>query len=103
MSHFGDEMARLKSAVGMGFWIAVLVALGIWMAGKGWWLIGHGTVWIGLVLGLVGVLVCVMCARGVWLVVMLLAGYTTPRLARRDFRNTLSNFVMFARSGVWKD
>lgn len=103
MGHFADEMARLKSALGMGFWIGLLVWFGVWASMKGWWLLGHGYPWWGLGIGLLGVLVCIMSVKGVWVVFRLLMGHTTPRLARRDFRNTLSNFVMFARSGVWKD
>jgi len=103
MGHFQDEMGRLKSAMGMGFWIFLLAWLGVWMARKGWWMMGHDWVWTGLGMALLGVLICVMSLRGIWLVLMLLLGRTNPRLARRDFRNTLSNFVMFAKSGMWKE
>lgn len=52
---------------------------------------------------------CVSCVllwlafQGLMIVINLLRGRTSPRLAKRDFRNNLSNILMGAKTGMWKE
>lgn len=95
--------SRLWAAIVMGFWIALFVWGAWWLLQRGWWMMGHDWVLTGLAVVLIGGLMLGVCARGVMLVLSLLAGRTTPRLARRDFRNSLADFLMFMKTGLWKE
>lgn len=96
-------VGQILSAAVMGLWIALMAFMAAWMVRKGWWMIGHEWVFTGAALAALGVLWLGVCLRGAWLVLMVLAGRTSGRLARRDFRNSVANMLMFARAGVWKD
>lgn len=92
-------MARLVLLVWFGVWIYVLVGG------------GHYLVHVALRMGQIGwsmtallvlllAFVCVLAGlRLLMLAVMLVLGLTTPRLARRDFRNSIANALFFIRTG----
>lgn len=103
MRFLGLMLAQVWGAAVMGFWIFLMVAGALWLMRKGWWMMGHDWVFTGLAVAIVGVLLLVVCLRGAWLVLMLLAGRTTGRLARRDFRNSVADLLMFAKTGLWKE
>ncbi|PZP40314.1 MAG: hypothetical protein DI585_01175 [Pseudomonas fluorescens] len=96
-------VSRFFSALGMAFWVGLLTWFGWWLVAQAWYLMGHGWPLMGIALMVLALFLLLMCVRGVWLVLMLLAGYTTPNLARRDFRNTLANFLMVVKAGSWKE
>lgn len=87
----------------MAFWLCVMVWGAMWLLREGWWLIKIGWFFSGVGVILVGCVVVGVSVRGAWIVLTLLAGRTTPRLARRDFRDSVANLVMFAKTGFWKE
>lgn len=95
-------VARIWAAFWMCFWIGLMLWGVLWLEGEGRWLMGHNWPFTGLAIALAGLVITVVCGRGLWLVLMLLSGRTSVRLARRDFRNSLANLVMFAKTGLWK-
>lgn len=95
--------SRFWAAIIMGFWIGLLTWTAWWLMRTGWWMMGIDWVFIGLAVALLGLLVMAVCGRGIGLVLKLLAGKTTPRLAKRDFRNSLADLLMFMKTGLWKE
>lgn len=103
MRFLGQMLAQVWGAAVMGFWIFLMTLGAVWLVRKGWWMMGHDWVFTGLAVLLLGVLLFAVCLRGVWLVLVLLAGRTTGRLARRDFRNSVADLLMFVKTGLWRE
>jgi hypothetical protein len=96
-------MRRAVSAFGMMFWVGILALAAWWVVCTGWWLMGHHWELSGLAMCLAGLLMMGVAANGILLVISVLCGRTTARLAKRDFRNSMANLIMFARTGLWKE
>lgn len=96
-------MKRIGTAIWMGLWITLMVWGAWWLVREGWWMMQRDWIFTGFAVILVGLLIMVVSGRGIMLVLALLAGQTTPRLAKRDFRNSLANLAMFAKTGLWKE
>ena len=94
---------RVSSAFGMMFWVAVTAVLAWWVVCSGWWMMGHHWELSGLAVTIVGLVLMGMAANGILLIINVLTGRTTARLAKRDFRDSVANFIMFARTGLWKE
>lgn len=96
-------MRRLVSALGMCFWVGLLAIAAWWVVCKGWWMMGHHWELSGLLVVIAGLLMMGVAANGILLIGAVVSGRTTARLAKRDFRNSLANLIMFARTGLWKE
>ena len=96
-------MRRLISVFGMMVWVGLLAFAAWWVVCRGWWLMGHRWELTGLAVTIAGLVMMGMVAHGILLVMSVLSGRTTARLAKRDFRNSLANMIMFARTGLWKE
>jgi hypothetical protein len=91
---------------GASLWLLCLAlawgAGSVWCVGEGWHMMRAGWIWLGLIVALLGIFWLVLAGRGFWIVGQLASGRISPRLARREFRNTLSNMFMLVKGGVWK-
>ena len=96
-------LSQIWNACVMAFWLCAMVWFALWVVRQGWALIAHGWFFTGVGVILFGTVVVGVCIRGTWIVLILLAGRTTPRLARRDFRDSVANLLMFAKTGFWRE
>jgi len=87
----------------MLFWSAMLAwaAYGVWKGG--WWIATHNWPLTGLVVVGLALVPLVSALHAAWLALLILLGRTSPRLARRRFRNGLSDVIMYAKTGLWKE
>ena len=96
-------LSQIWNSAVMALWIGLLAWGAWWMASKGWHLMGRDWVFTGFAMIVVAGLLVLVSVRGSWLVMMLLAGRTTSRLARRDFRDSVADLLMVAKTGLWKE
>jgi hypothetical protein len=91
---------------GLLFWLLGVVVLvhayaeWLWFAAKpdaNW----HGAVWPAA-LTLLAFILVIQGGRGTYLIIAVMRGTTTMRLARRDFWSVLPNLVVFLKTGVWR-
>lgn len=87
----------------MLFWSAMLAwaAYGVWHGG--WWVATHKWELTGLLIVALAVIPLISALHGTWLAVLILTGRSSPRMARRRFRNGLADVVMYAKTGLWKE
>ncbi len=87
----------------MLFWSGMLVwlAYGIWQGG--WWVATHKWELTGLAIVALALVPLLSACHGAWLAVQILLGKTSPRMARRKFRNGIADVLMYSKTGLWKE
>ena len=97
-------LARLVMSAWLGAWVVGI----FWLAHK--LVVWTVALWVqrwgftGLALLVIAFLLVMLALRLTWPILLLLLGRETPRLARREFRDTISNALFFIKTGgLWKE
>lgn len=96
--------ARLVMAAWLGAWVVGLFFLANQLVHWAVQLWGIRWGFTGLALIIIALLIVMLALRLCWPVLGLIFGWESPRLARRDFRDSIANAVFFIKTGgLWKE
>lgn len=99
-----EVFGRWLMAAWLGLWAAGCLYVGRWLVESALGLMRAQWNISGVAVMLVAFVVVILALRLMVPVAELLLGRTSPRLARRDFRDSIANMLFFVRSGgMWKE